>query len=309
MPTLLQAKPQRWMPSAALVAPEWRWAWRGLVWAVAPGGRWKDELIAGSLGTLQPSGNWGGITEMGVALESISALSGGIDWPFPERLNSITTDLTIIVWAELDALTAWSRLYCSPYHASGAWSNPFDALSLHRHSSTSSARFEFATSPITRVLLVGGTNYIIVGEGMIAYGVTRQSGTVKWYKDGVFHSQNLAAGVNPIDWSGKGRPILFNRSGGANGEGIDGRCPLALVYNRTLNANEMAALYRDPWGPFRQQILHAAKPPVLIPVAPSVAIDLHLDSLPIVEVAHSGVLTQVLHSGKISIKKETKEAV
>lgn len=270
MPALLQrAKPPRWAVQGAFASPEWRWAWRGLVFAVLPGGAWTEELIGKGQGALATSGSWGGITPRGTALESTSTSNGGATWPWNDRIASITKDFTIIVLAEPDGLVDWTHLLTIAWDT--GWSAPFQSISLLQWAGTSDAYLAYADTGGTGRSARGATGFLQASDGLTLYGGTRKGSVATFYRDGRQHGATASFPVNnPVGFNTEQDPAVMRRSNSSDGEAMDGRCVLALLYNRALTASEMAALARDPFGPFRMPLAGAPLGFLRLPPKPKV---------------------------------------
>ena len=213
------------------ITPQVNWASSladGLIWNVAPGPTSRTELLSKTSGTLLTSGTWTGQTLLGGALNSSSTTNGGAFWPWTKNIERITNQFTIIVFAKLDALSAFSKLLCIPYHWTIGGANTT------------------ATSTTA--------NGITANSIMTCYGVVVNSSQSVFYKNGLA-LDTVATGMGGnLDFGDKREVTLFNHNSGDPGEGSVGQTPFAAIWNRVLSATEMKAIYTNPWQIYTKPI-------------------------------------------------------
>lgn len=243
-------KPGLWNAQPRYTDPDWLWAWRGLVFAALPGGKWRHELVVGTPGTLLGSGTWRGMTSHGQAFQSTSLTADGGYWTWSERIAKITTDYTIIVWADPASagLGDYSKLLTIPYR-NGVWASPFAAISFGRNASTSNGYSDFAPSAVGEQFVTSSAGFIQDTDGLTMYVFTRSGVACTFYRNAVqFGTASMTSGTSPVDFVNKQPVVLLNHSNSDPGEGIIGVAPLAMIYNRALTAREIKALYLDPYA-------------------------------------------------------------
>lgn len=268
MPSIV--KPGLWNVQQGYTDPDWLWAWRGLVFAVAPGGAWRHDLISGNIGTLLTSGNWRGMSRHGVSLSSTSTSNGGAYWSFHDRILTLTRSYTIIVWADPSSsgLADGSKLLCIPYRVN-TWISPWVAISLGRDGTTSNGASDYASDGSTNIGIGSSTGFIQDTDPLTMYAFTRNGAAGAFYRNAAAWGTGTFSSNLNVDWTNKQPVVLLNHSNSSNGEGMNGTAPLAMLYNRALTANEIKALYVDPYGfmqlPPLQKFYSIGKAPAAAP--------------------------------------------
>lgn len=240
-------KPDVWNVTPGAVDPQWLWAWDGLVFAVAPGGGWRNDLVNGGIGTVL-NANWQGVSKDGKALASLNSTTGGAWWPWNARLATITTDYTVIVRAKPTTLVAYSTLLSIPYRSGASWTDPYTVFGLLRNDTNSSAIFTHSINTTTAEDAVSGSGFIQSTDPMTMYGATRKGTAVTFWRNGAQHSTATYSSNNAALWTNQQPVHLLQRGKDAQDESMVGVSSLAMIYNRALSRNEMKALYVDPFG-------------------------------------------------------------
>lgn len=254
-------KPAPWPATPLGVDPEWAWAWRGLVFAAMPGQAWQWELTTRQLGQLVGTADWDAATEAGSALDRLQAggADGGAYWPRPARLTGITNQCTMLFWVDMTVWGQVDAIVSIPYRDTG-WTTPFVSLRLNGPrlgTQLDRLEFSYATDSTTLVRLDSNSSIGLqadAGDGRVhQYGVTRDGATVNFFRDGVDHGAQASGTPNAtnVDWGTGSNVVLGTRSDASQGESMDGKVVLALIYDRPLSAAEIAQLVADPFGPFR----------------------------------------------------------
>src|SRR5690242_7918964 len=98
---------------------------QGLVWLALPGADHRRELITGGLANFaQPAtSSYTGHTPLGLGFESTNENSGDVYYPWTDKLLEIKDRFTVVVWARVDTLSAYSHLLTIPY--SSTWVTPY----------------------------------------------------------------------------------------------------------------------------------------------------------------------------------------
>lgn len=187
---------------------------------------------------------------MGTALESTATSGGGAYWNAPARLSEITNKLTVAVWADIDSLVQNGVLMSCPYRASG-WSSPWTSLTFGQQGTQADKKAQLAFSTGGSFThYIGDDNYIDAGDLLTFYSVSKDGGTVTFYRNGEEFSvvtSPSSGSEGDIDWNEK-RPVnIFNRSDTSDGEGVDGRVSFLGVWKRPLSPAEHLSLYEQPY--------------------------------------------------------------
>lgn len=217
----------------------------GLVWAAAPGRDIPYEAIAGGLATLGSAASLDGATPHGFSHSTTDATNGGVYYPFSELLRTITDKCTIIVWCSVSVLGGWSTLLSIPFTDSG-WADPYNMLTLKQESGGSNLYFGFSDTGNVGRTVASDANGIQFTDGWTMYGVTRNGTNVRFYRNGKPHGADKTISGNSIGWQSR-TVNLINRSSYSPGEGLQGKCPLGMIYNRAISDTEMALLYAFPY--------------------------------------------------------------
>lgn len=220
---------------------------KGLVWnAVAHGGSLR-ELVGNSKGTLLTSGSWTGVSPLGKAVSSSSTTNGGVYYPWSRKLDSITTQVAVVVFCKPNAIIDFSHFWCLPYH--NTWSSPFAALTFCVFSAT--------TGNLNLQYSVGGTlhnhettgTYVTAGMPLTCFGASLDGTNIRYFVNGKFVEQ-VAADVagGTIDLGDKVEAVIMNRLDASTDEGISGITPFVAVWNRALRDSEMAQMSQNPFS-------------------------------------------------------------
>lgn len=218
---------------------------QGLVWAAAPGRDTPYEAVNGGLVSLGNSASLDAASPHGFSLLSPDATNGGVYYPFSELLRTITDKLTVLVWANITAMTNWSSILVIPFYTSGG-GEPYTVLALQREEATSNLYFGFADTGTTRRSVVSDTGAVQTSDGWAMYAVTRDGSTVRFYRNGKPHGANKTISSNSIGWLSR-NISLANGSSYSPGQGFEGKLPLAMIYNRALSDDEIALLFAFPY--------------------------------------------------------------
>jgi hypothetical protein len=218
---------------------------QGLVWAAAPGRDIPYEAIAGGMATLGSAASLDGATPHGFSHSTTDATNGGVYYPFSELLRTITDKCTIIVWCNVSVLGGWSTLLSIPFTNSG-WADPYNMLVLKQESGGSNLYFGFSDTGNVGRTVASDANGIQFTDGWTMYGVTRNGANVRFYRNGKPHGADKTISSNSIGWQSR-TVNLINRSSYSPGEGLQGKCPLGMIFNRAISDTEMALLYAFPY--------------------------------------------------------------
>ena len=217
---------------------------RGLVWCTMPGIESRRDLVSGLYGIPLTSGSFAGKTILGSALGSSATTDGGAYWPWSIAIQSILRSFSIVVWARIDGLTAFSHLLTIPY--SNAWNSPFYVLHFLENNTTDKIAVAWTVSAANTSVIGTIANTMVTGP-LVMFSVTVSSTTTVFYKNGIFQESTATGTSGNIDMGNKREITLFNHNSAATGEGISGGCPYAAIWNRSLTQSDMARLYVNPF--------------------------------------------------------------
>lgn len=219
----------------------------GLVFCAYLGGaRWQDR-VSGGRATVSTVTQWFvGSDTLRYGYGKSNAVGEYASYPFGQTIKSITTEHTILVWAALSSLNAFSTLLCIPW-ANGTWVSPFVAIDLARSSSTSSASAGVTIAGPTNFSAVSDTGFITADNVVRMYAVTRSANDVLFYLNGFQHGAAKTLGTSSAAAFNTGEAItIANRSSSSNGNSTGGTFLLAAIWNRVLSPSEIAVLYLRP---------------------------------------------------------------
>ena len=207
------------------------------------------DLVGRSAGSLLASGNLAAVnTDHGTwrCLESTSQADGGISFPSSAQLRSITTQRTFAFHGEIDAFGTWAHLISIPY-AAGTWVQPWMAHSFRRQGSTGANLNTHAALGGTTYASVNSAGGFVTGNHWFVVAIDGAAGIARFYVDGFQVGGDVGFSTTPVDWGGSNQPVtILNRSSTSPGEGTDGRCFTAAIWNRVLSAAEIAGLVISP---------------------------------------------------------------
>ncbi len=172
--------------------------------------------------------------------------------PFPPGLAEIGTDFTVVVFARLALLSAYSALVGVPYGS--GWGAPYDALSFQRNASTGQPAFNVGYNSSTRIFVNGTSSIIATGTDMSVLAMAKTASGVLFYKDGAGASgygfvDGSTLAVSP-DFPGRQPLCIANRSATSPGEATGGVFGPVLIYSRALSEAELQLIEANPWRMF-----------------------------------------------------------
>jgi hypothetical protein len=237
-------KPARWAAHPGAIAPEWRWAWRGLRLAVIgwEGGGVPGDVIGRAPGSLTGTLTWeasptGLVWNLGAAGERIeygTAAEVGV--------TGLATDsASFFAYARMDGAGSGFQyiLHRSP---GGTGSQPFSPLV------TPGAPAELRDWNKEAAELPADPN----GDGLYhAYGIVHEAGGAAGDGRFYFDGQRLAtAASGGGSWTDSAQPWTVGGNPEPNHAFIG---PIACVYlwDRELTDDEHRMLADDPFGPLR----------------------------------------------------------
>ncbi len=225
---------------------------KGLIWNVLPGTNSNIDYVSGTRGTLLTSGVWNGSNKLGTAFGSSSTTNGGAYWPFTNILTTITTKFSIVVFAKIDTVTAFSHLFCIPY--SNTWSSPFSAIHWFRNNTANNMVVSWTNGGNFDGVVSSATDYPTDGiVHMLGISCNTDSGrSVRFFKDGVLSGTGTTVTGGATDFGNKREVILFNHNSADNGEGVIGTMGFAALWNRQISDNEMKSIYTNPYQLYTQ---------------------------------------------------------
>ena len=206
------------------------------------------DLVSGNAGTLLASGNLAGTNASHGTwrcLDSTSLTNGGAHFPSTSQLRSITTQRTFAFHGTIDAFGTWSALISIPY-AAGTWVQPWMSHAFRRQSSTGANLNVNVATGGTGYASVSSSGGFTTGERWFAVAIDGAEGVARFYVDGFQVGGDVGISTAPVDWGANQPVVIFNRSNSSLGEGTDGRCYTAAIWNRVLSQNELAQLVISP---------------------------------------------------------------
>jgi hypothetical protein len=225
---------------------------------------------------LAPAGGWGAVPGLGVdfygqqgtltvaagygsslygrALSCSSATTGGIQFPFPERLRSATAALTLVTLTSIDGLNANNNTLLV-IRDNSTEANPFlDAAVYETANSggTATVAIRNQAGAFTSAALggAGAAGEFPTGNGMRMYAAVLAPPSASLYTNGRFiATATLSGSPTGITYGAAPHPGIAVSGYGTNttNQGILGTTALALIYPRALSAPEVAALWADPF--------------------------------------------------------------
>ena len=275
MPTTLRGqrlKPQPWPVSPLNIDPQYRALWRGLVFAVVPGGNWQTELTTRTLGNVVGSGTFDNATTIGSSGLAAGA-ADGLQFESNSRLRGITKNYTLVWLGEAHVRgggSSWIHLLSLPYRTTG-WTAPYFAVRMATRYTATGIQLHHQQSGTyipANTLATSDSGFLdFDGDGQVHRGAaTRDGATVRFYKDGMPFGANATL-TNNTDPDFSAGPAggtnvgIGTRSPYSAGEGGRSTHAVALVYDRTLDDAEIALIWKDPYGFIRpRRIVSAAAP-------------------------------------------------
>lgn len=178
--------------------------------------------------------------------------TSGIQFPWTSFLPRATTQLTVVVWARIDAYASFGRLIERPYFSTGASGQPFDTWTFNANSTTTDLQVGYANAGNIQVFS-GGAGWYFPGNPLWQRAITLDigAGTGASYQQGVFSSSfTPQSGVVFDEGSAKmGVNLLFDAGSGGStpGAGTQGAASRAFVFNRMLTARELLSFNLNPY--------------------------------------------------------------
>ena len=211
---------------------------RDLIFAVSGTG---PDAVSGQQGVALASGKQG-ITKNGVAIESTSTTDGGYYYPLSKSIPNTLGDVTLFQTVEIDSWSSYSSLLCIPA-AAGSWSPPYGAFGLQRVGVDNKLRLwgtDGGVWFVTSLPVYAGNSYSI--------GASRSGASAIFDVNGA--TESVSGVVGAFDLSARQPICLLQRSSSNNGEGIDGRSAITLLWKRALSADELKSIRENPWQIF-----------------------------------------------------------
>lgn len=213
---------------------------QGLVALVDP--RFGD-LMSGTpmsfSGTAQLTGSTRG---QGVTTDDTTgADSGYVVLPSTHPLYAMTNVYSAWIFARQVSSASFGNILSVPYRA-GAWSSPFNSLTIYKNSGFSDG-VQFQDS---NVFYARGAAW---SASQQQYVGVRDVSTMRLYIDGRESTLFQSGGTGATDWNTKQPLVLMRNSweSGASPAGMLGTAFLAGIWNRALTPTEIAALNENPW--------------------------------------------------------------
>ena len=244
VPTPPLVKPPRmggFLPG--LVAPEWQWAWKGLVLAVPlweGGGAPKDfsprqQVIE----TPDSTFTWVG-GEYGLALSQSGSDSNGlqITGAAQSLIDLPTTyNFTVEIWAKRDSALASKCAF--------GWTGTDDLMIYPNDATVGSGGVRVFWRDVGGNL-INESGPDLSGQWHQTVFLSRASNNHQAYRDGVSVGTSASTGT-----AGPFTGITIGAFGDVTTQPLTGDLLLVRVWDRVLSVTEIAALARDPFGPFR----------------------------------------------------------
>jgi hypothetical protein len=224
-------------------APEWSWAWEGLVglWAPAlgPTGNALFDLSGrnnhGTLTNMDPATDWVG-SPYGGALD-FDGIDDHILVPSSPSLASLST-VTI-------AVVVFDRSPGSPYHryAELGGFKSIGGFTLNANDKTEKIRFELWDSST----YWGLNGPRIDTYTWTAWAATYDSVSACIYKNGVL----AASGTPTLTMANATTPLYLGHGTAQSEEKLHGQCAVVCLWNRALSSSAIAEWSSDPLGLLR----------------------------------------------------------
>ena len=211
---------------------------RDLIFAVSGVG---PDAVSGQQGFALPSGKQG-ITKNGVAVESTSTTDGGYYYPLSKHIPDSLGDVTLFQVVEIDSWGAYSALFSIPI-ASSTWAAPYGAIGIQQDGSNNKVRLwgTSGAAPAT-------ANETVAPGNAYSIGVAKSGSSAIFDINGIRESASLTPVV--YDLSARQPICLLQRSNSNNGEAVDGRSAITLLWKRALSADELKSIRENPWQIF-----------------------------------------------------------
>lgn len=219
-----------------------------LVFLAIPGWEQRTDLVSGGVGTqmLATASTWLGQSAIGEAFDATNLVSGGLSYPWSDRLLNITTQLTVVVALKPVAFDSGGHLLSVPY--SSTWAAPFGSIRF-LNASTTVLGLQYADTTTTRQSVVSAAGAIQTTDPLTFYAGVRDGTAARFYRGGVLHSSTtFGASVNTVFSTNKQRITLLNRHALSSGEAATGQMPFAAIWSRPLTAGELGLLAADPFS-------------------------------------------------------------
>jgi hypothetical protein len=238
-----------WLPDSD-IRPDWSHPLtRGLCFLVYPGrGPRERELVFGGRGTpvVEANWNWRAPHRRGLFAQSLSTTAGGVYYPRPPALTSISTAFTLAILCRIDASVDWSQLLCMPARPDTSWATPYTQIALMRNAGGTSGHLQWNGEGNTQAFTTAA-GYFDTAERL--YTVARAPTAGHFYKDTTLFETVSNVGALPVTWQlGETEVHLCQRNWRTQGEGLNAQILMGAIWNRTLSADEVRALYLDPFA-------------------------------------------------------------
>lgn len=249
-------RPPRWAFNPALIGPNWRRFWDGLLFASMPGDRMALVLGVPQLGINQETTNsnrYHDPSRVGNAFYNADTDGNCVyfsktgDWQ-----TRLGTDISIVVYANIAGLSVNSALVSAPYRDTSMTNSVF---SFNRYSSGSRGSFRYVDSTDTvRVVQDAPDGFISTSDGWTLYGVTRDGTNVRFYRNGPLFVSVSDVTTNGLKFRDDLNSYIYVGDvhyQSHTAQATQGHFAAAYIWNRVLTAAEMYQLSVDPFGPLR----------------------------------------------------------
>ncbi len=258
MPNLKQvAKPARWLANPALVATDWRWAWRGLRFSLPlwEGGGPPIDVIRKHFGALESGADWlvhrfGHGVDMSVGIARVNF--GNLE--YLGGFNALTLE-AVIQWTS-GVATIDEDTLISKWGAATSYLWRWD-------SATSRMEMFLATSAGGGSLLATDFDISDLLPHHLLFTWEAASGQGRMYMDGVQSSvtMSLTGTLNTNT-----NLLVVGNSPHSTPDNFHGIISLVNIYDRFMTPDEVALKASDPFGMFRMRLRQVRRVFDLIPI-------------------------------------------
>lgn len=219
-----------------------------LIWGAMPGGSFTDDVLGGA-GALLGTATWNGSIEGNPALESLSQSADGGYFPQPAGGIPTGRQWTLVIYAIVEAVPQYGKIFCVPFRNNATWTEPFSALALERDALNSRWRLaagDSAGTPKTG----GGTDWSLSADSQPHVFVATINGVnLNFWVDGVKKTPATFSSVIDL-YFGNGADInLLNRNHLTPDEGTQGDLGAAWLFNDIKTDEQIGELSINPYLP------------------------------------------------------------
>ena len=215
---------------------------RGLVFLTYPGSGGAQDLVSGLTGRPLQSGGLSAAGSGGSAAFT-SIIGGGVVWPFPPRLETITNQFTVAFRGAPSTTAARSIMVSIPY-AAATYVNPRSSIAMLGESDGTGSMWYAGTAAALRFADCAAGWFNSTDRQILWAGV-RNNGVSGFYRNGRLHTAGTFSADEPVLWTNRQPLVILQRSSTSAGENFKGTADFAAIWNRPLTETELAQLTAD----------------------------------------------------------------